>query len=156
MWGPISQEEADSRKDLECVAKSAGPLASGAIQMGVRSLQSGRSGSPLCSPSLVRAAPSFPEVIWQTQPDRNLPARAKGAKENSQVLQTGPCLNPTVSPGPGQSWGLPCLSQPPGLRLCPLPACPLPGSRRVITVRPDAPGPWGTWAPLCAGLTFLG
>ena len=36
------------------------------------------------------------------QPDRNLPARAKGARENSQVLQTGPCLN-----FHGASWGLP-------------------------------------------------
>lgn len=61
MWGPISQEEADFRKDLECV----------------RSQPSGQWGNPDGSPgpfrveglatplqpSLVKSCPSFPEVV---------------------------------------------------------------------------------------------
>ena len=91
MWGPVSQEEADSERTWN--VSTVTPLASGAIQIGIRSLRAeGLAG--LCAPSLVRAAPSFPEgYLANPQPDRNLPARGKGAKENSQVLQTGPCLN---------------------------------------------------------------
>ena len=76
----------------------------------------------LCNPSLVRAAPSFPEgYLANSQPDRNLPAHAKGAKENSQVLQTGPCLNFHGVSRPQTVLGAASASpQPPGLRLCPL------------------------------------
>lgn len=81
MWGPISQEEADSERTWN--VSTVTPLASGAIQVGIGSLWSGRPGSPL-HPSLVRAAPSFPEgCLANPQPDRNLPAHVKGARENS-------------------------------------------------------------------------
>lgn len=73
-------------------------------------------------PLWLRAAPSFPEgYLANPQPDRNLPARAKGAKENSQVLQTGPCLNPHgVSRARTVLGAASASPQPPGLRLCPL------------------------------------
>ena len=98
------------------------------------------------------------------QPDRNLPARGKGAKENSQVLQTGPCLNfrgasaqpPGEFPSPANR-ALPELPR----GLCPAswalalppPACPLqeghyPGESGHARA-------WGlSLALLCAGLTL--
>lgn len=57
MWGPISQEEADSERTWNVCTVT--PLASGAIQMGVRSLQSGRSGSPL-QPLSGKSCPLLP------------------------------------------------------------------------------------------------